>query len=452
MAPCGACVILVNVVLAYFVFAERLYWTDAVGSLCILGGCCSAIITGSREVSVTTIAAYTDQWLNSVFWLFFGLQIASLVAVTVLLGWARKYEAPAPAEDGAEAAVAVVAPVDHGHAPVAGEREHLDARVDVDVDVDEPPGVSARGRIELGAVAVSDECRVASVDAIGDADGAAAAVVVALQPQQPLDAPMSPRVAHVLSAFCLAWWAATVSTWLNLFGKSIAQLFTLAIVNQQNAFVTAWPYVCIVGVLITAVGSVRILQLMTRKHDALLCIPLYQCGFMIQLIALGWCFFGEFAALSSLDIGLFCLSIAVCVAGVVLVAQRPLPLALPPPAVALDADDEAAAAAAEQHDAEPHLDAPPVDEAPPSPPASPALPPRASPSASHVVAAALELVPLHATALATAPLAVRLRTHCVRADTDAVARICARLGSQRAIELPSPWSTATERRIRAVLA
>jgi hypothetical protein len=226
---------------------------------------------------------------------------------------------------------------------------------------------------------------------------------------------------------------------LNLFGKSLAQLFTLAIVNQQNAFVTAWPYVCIVGVLVTAVGSVRILQLMTRKHDALLCVPLYQCVFMIQLIALGWCFFGEFAALSSLDVGLFCLSILVCVAGVALVAQRPLlEVAVPQPAAAEGVDDEAAA---EYRDAEPHLDVPLVNEA---------LLPLASPVA---VVAAQPVLDMRTAPPLVAPLSLaHLRAHCVRADADTVARIRARLGSQRAIELPSPWSTSAERRIRAVLA
>jgi hypothetical protein len=182
---------------------------------------------------------------------------------------------------------------------------------------------------------------------------------------------------------------------------------------------------------------------------------------MIQLIALGWCFFGEFAALSSLDVGLFCLSILVCVAGVALVAQRPLPVVAvpPPPPAALDANHEAAA---EPHDVEPHLDALPVHEAlpsppPPPPPASPVLMLRASPPAPSIAAVAMQLPVLGARA-APPPVAsqdlqlVRVRSHCVRADADTVARIRARLGSQRAIELPSPWSTATERRIRAVLA
>jgi hypothetical protein len=52
---------------------------------------------------------------------------------------------------------------------------------------------------------------------------------------------------------------------------------------------------------------------------------MYQCIFMLQLIILGWVFFGEFAGLTTLDIGLFSMSIFICTVGVILIAQRPLP-------------------------------------------------------------------------------------------------------------------------------
>ena len=126
---------------------------------------------------------------------------------------------------------------------------------------------------------------------------------------------------------------------LNLFGKCLAQLLSVTFAGE-NACVTVYPYVMVIGIVLCAIGSVRILQLLVRRHEALLGVPLYQCAFMIQLVILGFIFFGEFAALSILDIGLFSLAIAIAIAGVALIAQRPLPVAVPVPVEEPIANDD----------------------------------------------------------------------------------------------------------------
>jgi uncharacterized membrane protein len=335
VAPFGANVILFNVLLAYFVFSERLYWQDALGSLCILGGCAGAIVSGSRAVNVTTLDAFVTQWIGIYFWIFFGLQLLSLILVSILVRWVSQFEViehaadvqlpPIDAIQGVNAAGSIV---------VLNEQEMMDQHVDNDHPVD---GLNAKqgSPLELQKQ-VSFPENVLKTDHLPQIHSQAEILKsdrVSQRHQIDEDvisidsvALVSPRVAHVTVAFCYAWWAATMSTWLNLFGKGMAQLFTLMVSGDRvNVFVTVWPYICIFGILLCAVGSVRILQLLVRKHEAMLAIPLYQCMFMIQLILLGWVFFGEFATLSALDVGMFVFSISVCVIGVAFVAQRPMP-------------------------------------------------------------------------------------------------------------------------------
>ena len=106
-----------------------------------------------------------------------------------------------------------------------------------------------------------------------------------------------------------------------MFGKMVSELISTTFQGDNQLF-SPFPYVFLVSMLFFIFSQIHFLALALAYFDALYCVPIFQCFFILISTVGGATFFQEFSNFSPTQAIIFPLGILVTLVGVFLLAQR----------------------------------------------------------------------------------------------------------------------------------
>ena len=106
-----------------------------------------------------------------------------------------------------------------------------------------------------------------------------------------------------------------------MFGKMVSELISTTLQGDNQLF-SPFPYVFLVSMLFFIFSQIHFLALALAYFDALYCVPIFQCFFILISTVGGATFFQEFSNFSTVQAIIFPLGILVTLVGVFLLAQR----------------------------------------------------------------------------------------------------------------------------------
>ena len=121
--------------------------------------------------------------------------------------------------------------------------------------------------------------------------------------------------------FCYCALSGMLGAQSVLFGKLVSELISTTL-QGDDQLLSPFPYVFLFCMLSFVFSQLHFLALALSLFDALYCVPVFQCFFILFSTVGGAAFFEEFAAFSLSQSVVFPLGIAVTLSGVFLLAQR----------------------------------------------------------------------------------------------------------------------------------
>ena len=121
--------------------------------------------------------------------------------------------------------------------------------------------------------------------------------------------------------FCYCALSGMLGAQSVLFGKMVSELISTSI-QGDNQLLSPFPYIFLCCMLSFVFAQLHFLALALTYFDALYCVPIFQCFFIVTSTVGGAAFFEEFASFSALQMVMFPLGIATTTLGVCLLAQR----------------------------------------------------------------------------------------------------------------------------------
>ena len=121
--------------------------------------------------------------------------------------------------------------------------------------------------------------------------------------------------------FCYCALSGLLGAQSVLFGKMVSELISTSI-QGDNQLLSVFPYIFLVCMLAFVFSQLHFLALALTYFDALYCVPIFQCFFILTSTIGGAAFFEEFASFTVLQMIVFPVGIATTLLGVFLLAQR----------------------------------------------------------------------------------------------------------------------------------
>ena len=106
-----------------------------------------------------------------------------------------------------------------------------------------------------------------------------------------------------------------------MFGKMVSELISTTLQGDNQLF-SPFPYVFLISMLFFIFSQIHFLALALAYFDALYCVPIFQCFFILISTVGGATFFQEFSNFDTTQAIMFPLGIMVTLVGVFLLAQR----------------------------------------------------------------------------------------------------------------------------------
>ena len=121
--------------------------------------------------------------------------------------------------------------------------------------------------------------------------------------------------------FCYCALSGLLGAQSVLFGKMVSELISTTF-QGDNQLLSVFPYIFLVCMLAFVFSQLHFLALALTHFDALYCVPIFQCFFILTSTIGGAAFFEEFASFTTLQAIMFPIGIATTLSGVFLLAQR----------------------------------------------------------------------------------------------------------------------------------